>query len=644
MPRALQHALAAVGYFTLAAVYLRPVLRVFGTHLAPDPGDPLFNLVILKWGMHEVRTGLAGFWNAPFFFPAQGVTAFSDHLLGPAAFGVLLTATAPHALRVYNALFFGSFVLCGWGTWYVLRRAGTGPAAAFLGGCMFAFSSFRWDQLSHIQILLMQWIPLTLWSWDRLLERPGWRRAGLFVLFYALHATGGSYLGYMIHVPLLILLLHRAPELWRTGAWKPALRVLVPAGAVCAALLLAVYLPYLRSAHRQERSVVEIRHYGASLASYFTPSGKNLYGGPREESRWRRPENALFAGFLPTALILLAVWQGRRRLTRPLRPLSARQRAVLVALTALALAGYLLAEYKTWQVSGRTALPALPELVGYKMAAALLVLGLVALALRRVWGGNWPLRLADLSPWERGLLTSGFVCFLLSHPVVYLVLREVVPGLSGMRVPARFYAFVSFPLAGFAARELDRLLQRAASPGWRRLGAILAAGVLLVELAPKPINWEPLPQERDFPPVYHWLAKQDKVRAVLELPISDDSTEILYMYFATRHWKPLVNGYSGFFPAHYEDLRRTCCWPLPDRRQLAQLRDWGVTHVLVHPEVLGDKRWAQRALLAWERQPGVFLEYDDGRDRVYRIGRHSSATAVSSRRTSSGSADASTEQ
>ncbi len=618
--RGLQHGLAALGYFAISALYLRPVLRVLGTHIAPDPGDPLFILVVLKWGMHAIRNGLAGFWDAPFFFPARGVTAYSDHLLGPAAFGALLTASTPGALLVYNVLFFGSFVLCGWGTWYVLRRAGTGATAAFLGGCIYAFSSFRWDQLSHITILLMQWIPLTLWTWDRLLERPNRRRAAIFILFYALHVTGGSYLGYMIHIPLLILLLHRAPGLWRQGSLRTALRVLVPTGAACAALLLAVYLPYVRSAHRQERSAVEIRHYGASLASYFTPSEKNLYGGPGTESWWRRPENSLFAGFLPTALILLAAWEGRRRLTPLLRPLPARKRAALIALASLAVAGYLLAEYKTWHVSGRTALPPLPELVGYKVAAALLVLGLVALVLRRVWGGNWPLRLADLDLWEKGLLTSGVVCFLLSHPVVYLALREVVPGLSGMRVPARFYAFVSFPLAWFAARELDRLLRCAASPAWRRLGAAFAAVVLLVELAPKPLNWEPLPQERDFAPGYHWLAKQKDVRAVLELPIGNDSTEISYMYFATRHWKPLVNGYSGFFPTHYRELRGSCCWPLPTPRQLAQLRDWGVTHVLVHPEALEDKKWAYRALAAWESQPGISLEYDDGRDRVYRIG------------------------
>ena len=610
-----EHGLAALGYSALSALYLRPALRVLGTHIAPDPGDPLFILVVLKWGMHTIRNGLAGFWEAPFFFPAHGVTAYSDHLLGPAAFGALSAVFTSTALLVYNVHFFGSFVLCGWGTWYVLRRAGTGVTAAFLGGCMYAFSSFRWDQLSHITVLLMQWIPLTLWTLDRLLERPGWRRAGIFLFFYALHVTGGSYLSYMIHVPLLILLLHRAPGLWRQGALKTALRVLVPTGAACLALLLAVYLPYLRSAHRQERSALEIRHYGASLASYFTPSEKNLYGG-RTETWWRRPENSLFAGFLPTALILFAAWEGRRRLTPPLRPFSARKRMILAALSALAVAGYLLAEYKTWQVSGRTALPALPEFVGYKVAAGLLALGLVALVLRRVWGGNWPLRLADLGPWQRGLLISGVVCFLLSHPVAYLALREVVPGLSGMRVPARFYAFVSLSLAWFAARELDRLLQRAA--GWRRAWATLAAVVLLVELAPKPLNWEPLPQERDFPPVYHWLAKQDQVQAVLELPVWDDSTEISYMYFATRHWKPLVNGYGGFFPARYRELRETCCWPLPDPRQLARLRSWGVTHVLLHPDAL-EKKWAYRAQAAWERQPGVSLEYDDGCDRVYRI-------------------------
>jgi hypothetical protein len=615
--RAALHALAALGYLALTFFFMRPAWRVFGTHLAPDPGDPLFNLFILKWGIHEMRTGMHGFWNAPIFFPIHHATTFSDHLVGPAALSTLFTALVPNPIAAYNLFFVGSFVLCGFNTWYVLRQSGLGAPAAFLGGCMFAFSPFRWDQMSHVQVLLMQWIPVTLWSWNRLLERPTWRRAGAFLIFYLLHVTGGSYLGYMIHVPLLVLLVFRAPALWRGGRWREALRILAPVGLAAALVLALVYVPYLSASTRQARTPLEIQVFGASLVSYFTPTDRNLYGGIA--GSWRRPENSLFAGILPTILVILAAWRGcKRRREPPLRPLALPRRIALWSLIAIAILAWTLGELRVWELTGAVRAPRAELLSNHRLGVLFLTACLLAMALRRAWGGNWPLRLADMDPWRRALLVSGTLCSLLTFPLVYLPLMRVIPGLSGMRVPARFYAIASFSLVFFAARELDRRL-RATGVERRRLAVGLAAALLVFDAMPRPLSWFPVEQEAAFPAVYHWLAHQPRVAGVLELPLQDNSTDILYMYHATLHWKPLVNGYSGYIPDHYTLLARNCCWPLPNDVQLQSLRDWGVTHVLLHKAML-DRRWKRRFANAWGEQPGVQIEYDDSRDRVYRIG------------------------
>lgn len=613
-----QHALAALGYLVLTFFYMRPAWRVFGTHLAPDPGDPLFLVVILKWGMRQMRLGMPDFWDAPFFFPSRGVTTFSEHLLGPAAFGTLMTSLGAGPITVFNTLFVGSFVLCGWSVWYVLRRSGAGGAAAFLGGCMFAFAPFRWDHLSHMQLLLMHWIPLTLWSWDRLLAAPDWKRAVLFVAFYALHVTGGTYLAYMIHVPMLILLLYRAPALWRQGRLRPALAVLIPTGVAAGLVLMAVFLPYLQRAGKNTRWPAEILGYGASLASYVTPSPSSFYVGDRWVP-WGRPENALFSGAVLTLLALLAAREGwRRHRSPPARSLSSMQKAALAVLSALALVLFALGELRTWEMAGSVDAPDVPQLGGHRSGMAFLILGLAALLLWRLWRGNWPLRFAELEPWDRGLVVSGIACFFLTFPLVYLPLMRLVPGLAGMRVPARFYALLLFPLVWFAARELDRRLRRIESPRRRKLAAAALAALLFVELAPKPLNWEPLPEGEAVPAVYRWLAGRNDVSAVLEVPMKDNSTDILYMYFATFHWKPLVNGYSGYIPGRYAELQAACCWPVPRPDQLERLRRWGVSHLLIHREAVR-QRWERRLLRQWTSQPGIRLEYFDGRDRVFRI-------------------------
>src|ERR1700712_37761 len=40
----------ALLYTAATLIYFWPLPRLFGTHLGPDLGDPLFNLWVLKWG------------------------------------------------------------------------------------------------------------------------------------------------------------------------------------------------------------------------------------------------------------------------------------------------------------------------------------------------------------------------------------------------------------------------------------------------------------------------------------------------------------------------------------------------------------------------------------------------------------------
>jgi hypothetical protein len=292
----------------------------------------------------------------------------------------------------------------------------------------------------------------------------------------------------------------------------------------------------------------------------------------------------------------------------------------------IALAGWAMGELHTWSI--RPGLEMLDRLVpghSYKRPFVLLVAGTLAwLLLRRRWRGDWPRPLAGLDPWWRGLLLAGAACLLLAHPMVFQAAAQVLPGLGGMRAPARFHVYVSFATAALAAAGLARLLATRGSPAARRATATVVLALLAIELAPRPVRWPWLRPEKEFPPVYAWLAGRRDVAALVELPWTDpgaqhpEARDIHIMYFGTRHWKPLVNGYSGYFPEHYLWLRRRCCWPAPEGEALAALRHWGVTHVLIHQRRLS-RRWQRRAIQTWERTAGVRPVYADGHDTVYAI-------------------------
>lgn len=517
--RWLAWAAAVAAYSLLTLIYLRPIWRVGGDSIPFAQGDPLFNLYVLKWSAHQIRLGLPDLWNANLFYPTRGALALSDHLLGPAAQLALFLLIVPNAIAGYNFLFFTSFVATALAVCWVCRRAGLSWRAALLAGWMYAFSPFRLSQMTHLQILIAQWVPLVLWFWDRLLAERTARNAVLFLTFYLLSLTGGCYLAYMIHIPLLALLINRAVSEGRGLLSSRSLRVLVPVGLIAGAAVAALFLPYWTTARSLglTRTDQEIWAFGATPLSYLSPWRKSLYFGSEAQGLLRswlgagaqafsQPERALFAGFLPTLLFFLgaaARWRGRRE--------------------------------------------APPDL------------------------------------WERGLALSGLLCFLLTFPWFYAPLMRVVPGLSGMRVPPRFYAFVSLTLVFFAGRGVDFLRDRLRAPRARAALVVALAAGLILELAPQPLRWGPLPREEDFPAVYRWIAREPGVRALIELPIYRDTRESRYIYYSTLHWKPLANGYSGYMPAAHDRLTERISF-LPDQDGLDLLRELGISHLVIHAD------------------------------------------------------------
>jgi hypothetical protein len=628
---------ATVLFTALTLVYLRPVASVWQDHIAPVPEDSVFNLWVLKWGAHQIRLGLPDFWNANIFYPTRGALTFSDHLIGPAFQLALFELVIPNAVAGYNFLFVTSFIASALATAWVARKSGASVLAALLAGWAFAFSPFRLQHLNHIQLLIAQWLPLTLWHWDRLLAERTPGNAVRFALLYLLHVTGGCYLAYMIHIPMLVLLANRAGGPGgvhgRELVSRRSLCVLLPVAVFCGLLLAALFVPYLETSKRLgfTRDPNEIGVLGAALPSYLSPALENGYFDPPPRSFWRtaagdwarpffRSENALFAGFLPTVLgiVGLAGWLRRRRAP------AESGRWLRTTLLLVALLAWIWGDLLTLTpMEDRADLPWRLGAWGWNGPAILLAVSLgLRLVLRRRRGGPL-LPMAEV--WWRGIALSGLACFALTFPIVYLPSARIVPGLDGMRSPARFYAFVSLTVALFAARGADLLLARLRTAGARRIVGAALVAVLAIELAPEPVRWLPILREEQFPPVYSWIARQPDVRALVELPIRRNWRENVAMYYSTLHWRPIANGYSGYEPPSHISIAERIRY-VPDPAGVALLRSLGITHILIHVDELGRRRRpGLQRLEEFEKSlasgPHREVEpvYQDSDIRVYRI-------------------------
>jgi len=173
--------------------------------------------------------------------------------------------------------------------------------------------------------------------------------------------------------------------------------------------------------------------------------------------------------------------------------------------------------------------------------------------------------------------------------VVYRWLYDYVPLFQGIRAAVRFGFLVIAAIAGLAGLAVARVH---ASDGPLRLSArartaiaIAIVVVVNVEALRAPLLWR---RFEGISPVYTVLAGMPD-GVVAEFPFyrpADFFRNADYMLASTVHWKPMVNGYSGFLPASYRRLAADVR-SLPEPRAIEALRRVGVTYVVVHRDRFG---------------------------------------------------------
>jgi hypothetical protein len=210
----------AAGYTAVALLMTWPLALGLGRDVPGDLGDALLNMWILAWGFDALPGLLTGslswtaFWNAPMFHPEPLALAMSEHLLAQVLQGAPVYWLTGNIVLTYNLLFLSTYILSALGT-YLLGRDLTGDwRAGLISGLAFGFLPYRVAQISHLQVLSTQWMPLALWGLHRFIHH-GSRRAlaGGTASLVMLHWSCGYYV--LFFAPCVAAFcLH---ELWRAG-------------------------------------------------------------------------------------------------------------------------------------------------------------------------------------------------------------------------------------------------------------------------------------------------------------------------------------------------------------------------------------------------------------------------------------------
>lgn len=650
-------AAAALIYVVVAVVMTWPIAATAGSRLASDLGDPAFVSWVLSWDAGRMLKGLsgdvaalAGYWNANIFYPEPLTLAYSEHFTAQALQILPVYAATGNIILSYNILFISTFVLAGLAVYLLVAELTGRPLAALLAGFAYAYAPYRMGQFSHLQVLSSYWMPLALLGFHRYFVRvsagqQGGRLAGPL--------AGGAASVVMQNLSCGYFMLFFAPFVAAYCAYEIVQRRLAGSRrvwghlGVAAVGIAAATWPFVQPylAFQQHtgmaRTTAEIVSFSADAHALATvASGTRLFGDTIRA--YVKPEGEGFPGFtiLASAAIALAWGLGRAVVRLPWRTMSD---ALAIAIAASGIVTAAAAAVVTvFFVAGSIDVPSASQTLIYRNASpALVVFGvagvgwlmLMAVARRDGAGasdsafGYMALAALAAALLAMGPRITAAGVPLATGPYAWLL---ALPGWDGLRVPARYLTLVTLflaVLAGLGAAAILRRAQRLAIP----IVLIASAGVLAEAwIVPAPTNlpvppgegleYPPAPRAgRDISPLYGMVRDWPGSVVLAEFPFGDNAYELQAVFYAGYHLRPILNGYSGYFPPGYTALAGALGDALTSPEEAAEaLRASGATHALVHEAAFSGGRG--HLVSEWLEAMGARLAARDGDDVLYVLG------------------------
>lgn len=514
-------------FFTVVTLALTfPFLLRLNRFIIGDTIDPLLNNWIIAHGAKSIFTSPGSFFQGNILYPAKDVITYSEH------FFTLSLLTAPvyfltgNTVLCYNLLVLFSFIFSGLGAFLLVRYLTDDFWAGLVAGTFFAFSNFKFAQITHLNAFFSAFLPFALLYFHKFWKEGRKKYLFLFFLFFLAQILESWY--YFVYVIIMVglLLLAYAWRARRAFPWRKFLAVVLVA-AVCLVLLSPFAFAYWRTHQRLpdfERSLEESEFYGVRLQDFRTTIQNSLLYGNN---------NPL------------------------VRAVNGGERIVFTGLVVLflACAGLYLLLVRRAGDCGELAVfrdECRGAEAAYILTAAIILLFMPG-------------------PWVAGAKNYFYLAFYKAGLLKFT------------RVPARFFVPFSLCLAVMGGIGMRGLLR--SRPQEKRglfsprgvLGMVIVF-LLLAELAVYGLPFKEVPLRGDMPAVYRWLQEQGDVR-VIELPFGDidpsenyDNNleimpsdlwtylyrETLCAYWSIFHGRTIANGYTH--------------WPYSYRRIVAEMQ------------------------------------------------------------------------
>lgn len=477
-----------------------PDLKKFDTHIPGDYGDAMFSMWLLRWDAHAAPDGWDALWDTNIFYPFENTLAYSETYFTPAPFHWLIDSFTESWAIPFNMLYVTTWFLSLLCMYLLCYRFTQSLPGSIIGAFAYTFSAIRLGHYVHFQLNMAWMIPLILLLIVRLLQTSKVRYGvGLGVALGAV-TLGATYFGVLMAgstaVSVGFYFLLKKFRIQRS-TWV-ALGV---GGAIAAVMVLPAALRYLElqeNAHFRRGSE---RQYAARPMDFLTPAGTGILVNKLDPEADDIPRNGVEKQLFPglTGSVLGVIGAGALLVRARSRPewLDGQTRTLILVLGAAALVYLVFSAGDVFDFRGRK----------------------------------------------------------IKLPYHY---ASKIPGLKGIRAASRFSILFQCFLSLLAAVGFAFLFRK------KKYVSALAGvvlGVFVLAESAIAVGTVEVPVYPGNTAVNYELSNLPK-GPVLELPIKGPSdlgnwalTEAPRQLLSTIDWNERVNGYSGFAPPEFDEMK-----------------------------------------------------------------------------------------
>lgn len=520
------HVFVALFFFLSVCFITRPLIFHLSRYTF-GVQDELLITWIMNWNIHAAHTNIFSLFNTNSYYPYLNTLAYSDTHFIASIIGFIPKIFLQEPIVVYNTVIIFALSSLAFCTYYLVFRLSKNIPASIVAGTLVSFSSYTLSKFMHPQLLLIFFVPLSILFFIRFFETKQYRFLLLCCLCFLLQTYNSFLPGYFILFSIGVMVVgYRHACTLQIFNKKNVLTVFITG-----LLLVPLIKPYL-DVSKQFSYVRDIRdsiHFANRIEYTFYPSNRTNLNSFLLHTIYNHDTGPYFYdGYISLSFYILLF-------------------GVLIYLF-----------FKNRRKIHRHII-------------TFLFIGL----------GSWLISLGPALQWRGHVIKWPFII-----PLPYAVFYYLVPGFNGLRNSARWEMLMLLSLSVVIGLGLSIFFSKVSS----KISWAITITVIILTLWEHsvPFQFYPLPQQRDFPSEYQYLAAISPSDSVLEtpwyswemLPYSHD--EQLRLYYSTVHYRNLVNGASGFSPPSWVNDARWFAKNFPNRASIQYLKKRNVRYLIVH--------------------------------------------------------------